>query len=318
MTIELDEELPQEELPLAAEGEDTPEAEVVEAEPVDEGEQTAIVEAGSLELESLSKLATQDQIEAAVTRALARIDATQRFKVALLSMTNFRDWYAHGAAGDNDGIPYLAESGSEKVIHAFQIEVEHDGGVRENHQDGTYEYVYNGRMRALQFSDIWYPITGSRWSGDGFFTRGGKRRADPGDVRKSALTNFYNRGIKTVCGLRTITWEELEAIPHLSNLRTRVTKIGYTSDDEKAQEATPGARSEIAAGPHIIIKLAYGDEKNKAAIKKLRPWNWNAAAKVWEVGWSKENFARILDLHAADSNAVRFKVVDVPESELPK
>ena len=124
-------------------------------------------------------------------------------------MTNKFDWYSHRAEGDPDGRPYLGESGAEKVIHAFSIEIEHDGGQRVPNEEGGYEYVFQGRMRALQFSDVWYPVIGSRWSEDGFFTRGGKQRPDPGDVRKAGLTNFYNRGIKTVCGLRTLTWDEL-------------------------------------------------------------------------------------------------------------
>jgi hypothetical protein len=295
----------------------------VEAEILDEAPATtALVVTPDLEPESLMALATDDQIERAIKRTLARIAATKRYKVALLSMTNHRDWFAHKSEGDPDGIPYLAESGSEKVIHAFEIEIEHDGGRREVNPEGGYEYVYQGRMRALQFSDVWYPVIGSRWSEDGFFTRGGKQRPDPGDVRKSALTNFYNRGIKTVCGLRTLTWEELEAIPHLAGLRKKVTLISYGSGGGGGGGATtkPGEKSAIAKGPHILVKIGFGDEKNKALIKKLQPWNWNGTegCKYWEVGYTEENFGRVMDMHAADEQAVKFKLVNVPYEDLPK
>ena len=294
------------------------EAEVVEDE--ETGASTELVIVPDLEPESLALLATDDQIERAIKRTLARIDATKRFKVALLSMTNHHDWYAHKSEGDPDGKPYLGESGAEKVIHAFSIEVEHDGGKRVPNEEGGYEYVYDGRMRAMQFSDVWYPIIGSRWSDDGFFTRGGQRRADPGDVRKAALTNWYNRGIKTVCGIRTITWEELEAIPHLANLRKRVVSIGYTSGGAKGKDkGKPGEKSEIAKGPHICVKIAFGDEKNKALIKRIQPWNWNGTegCKYWEIGFTKKNFGAVLDMHAADEDAVKFKLVNVPEKDLP-
>lgn len=298
-------------------------AEVVEGVPVGEPEDepSAAAEAvESLEPESLAKLATEDQIEKAIKRVLARIDATKRFKVAMLSMTNVHDWYAHKSEGDPDGTPYLAESGSEKIIHMVSIEVEHDGGKREPNEEGGFEYVYDGRMRALLFSEMWYPVVGSRWSEDGFFDRGGQRRADPGDVRKAALTNWYNRGIKTVCGIKTITWEELEAIPHLHDLRKRVVSIGYTSGGSKGKDkGKPGEKSEIAKGPHICVKIAYGDEKNKALIKRLHPWNWNGTegCKYWEVGYTKENFGRVLDMHAADEEAVKFRLVNVPADEMP-
>jgi len=290
------------------------EVEVVEGE--SEGDEpVAIIPTETLEPESLSLLATDDQIERAIKRVLKRIDATKRLKVALLSMTNHRDWCAHKSEGDPDGIPYLQESGAEKVIHAFKIEVEHDGGQREPNPDGGFEYVYNGRMRAVQFSDTWYPVVGSRWSEDGFFTRGGKQRPDPGDVRKAALTNYYNRGIKTVCGLRTLTWEELESIPHLADLRNRVVTIGYESGGSKGGK--PGEKSDIAKGPHICVKIAYGDEKNKGKIKRLKPWNWNGDEKYWEVGFTKSNFGTILDMHAEDKRAVRFKCINVPADDLP-
>lgn len=272
--------------------------------------------------ESLATMATRGEIDAAIDRLLARVEATKRYKVALLSMTNYRDWYAHTTEGDPDGIPYLAESGAEKIIHAFAIEVEHDGGKTcPSHDANTgkvdgYEVVYTGRMRALRFSDIWFPIVGSRWSGDGFFSRGGKRRVDPGDVRKAAWTNWMNRGIKTVCGLRSLTWDELEAIPHLKDLRKRVTKIGFTSQDG-GRSSTPGEKSDIAKGPHIVIRLKYNDKKNQARVKEMKPWNWNGDEKVWEVPFNKKNAGRVADMKAEDGDAVAFTFRNVPKEELP-
>ena len=270
--------------------------------------------------ESLARLATADEIDQAIARLVRRSIATERYKVALLSMTNYRDWYAHKAEGEDDGVPYLAETGAEKVIHAFSINIENDGGVLQQCPPdiGGFEVVYNGRARALAFSDIWYPIVGSRWSDDGFFTRGGACRADPGDVRKAALTNYYNRAIKTTCGLRTITWDELEAIPHLENLRNRVVTIGFESGGRgKGGGSKPGEKSDIAAGPHILVRLAYGDEKNKARVKKMKPWNWNNVDKVWEVKFTKEHASRVADMAAEDSSAVRFKFVNVAAEDLP-
>lgn len=288
-----------------------------DAEPIQEAP-AALVAVTTLEPETLATLATDDQIERAIKRTLARIDATKRLKVALLSMTNHLDWYAHKSEGDPDGKPYLGETGAVKVIHAFEIDVEHDGGARVANPEGGYEYVYNGQMRAIKFSDRWYPVTGSRWSEDGFFTRGGQQRPDPGDVRKAALTNWYNRGIKTVCGLGTITWDELEALPHMANLRKRVVTIGYGSGKGKGGgQSKPGEKSDIASGPHICVKIAYGDEANKRKIKALKPWNWNGAEKYWEVGFTKDNLGAVLDMHAADSEAVKFKCLNVPASDLP-
>lgn len=272
-------------------------------------------------LTALARMATPDEIQRAVSRMLARIDATKRLKLAILSLTNPGDWCNHKTEGDPVGVPYLREQGAEKVVHAFEIEIEHDGGecVRYGNQPyEDYEWVYNGRARALQFSDVWYPIVGSRWSEDGFFTRGGKVRPDPGDVRKSALTNFYNRAIKTVCGLRGLTWDEIETVPHLKGARAGAIEIEFESGGRSSRRQEPaGQRSAIAAGPHIKVKLAYGDKTNQARVKTMKPWNWNNKGKYWEIGYTKENLNRVLDMKAESGDAVAFECVNVPADDLP-
>jgi hypothetical protein len=294
--------------------EDTVEGEVVEDD-APEGP-SAIVERDGID--ALANLATEEQIERAIRRVIARTVATKKYKAAMMSMTNVRDWYSHAAEGDDDGVPYLAESGAEKVIHAFEIEVHHDGGKRVSVDEGGYEFVYTGRMRALAFSELWYEVVGSRWSEDGFFTRGGKCTADPGDVRKAAWTNFMNRGIKTVCGLKSLTWDELEAIPGMEGLRTKVRRIGFAGGSGPAPE--PGEISDIEKGPHIKVRIDKDDVDSREAIKRLpkrdRMWNKNPGCFYWVVRWSKQNFGTCCDLKAANDSVV-FKTFNVPADELP-
>lgn len=299
--------------------------EAVEAELVEPAEEgaTALAPAPAAALQEptgLAKLATADQIEHAITRVVARAKATERFKVALLAMTNTRDWYNHEGEGD-EGNPYLAESGSEKVVHAFEIEVDHDGGTKEPAEEGGYEFVYRGKMRALAFSDLWYSVVGSRWSQDGFFTRGGKRTPDPGDIRKAAWCNFMNRGIKTVCGLKTVTWDELEAIPGFENLRDRVPKIGYKSGGGKGNGGgQPGEVDALEKGPHIKVRIDKNDLASRDAIKKLpnnvRTWNGNKGCYYWVLLFTEAHFKLCADLHAANSQ-VKFQAFNVPEDQLP-
>jgi hypothetical protein len=313
----------QESLDLDEGGDDTTQDDdVVEGEI--EGEATALTVSHSQAIEtpeSLASLATEEQMEAAIRRIVNRTKALKEFKAAMLSLTNVRDWYAHEGEGEEDGIPYLAESGSEKIINAFEIEVEHDGGVRNDMPPdiGGYEFVYQGRMRALVFSDIWYPVVGSRWSDDGFFTRGGTRIADPGDVRKAAWTNFMNRGIKTVCGLKTITWDELERMPGLENLRNRCVKITY-SGGAKGPAPEPGEISDIEKGPHIKVKIDKEDMESRNTIKKLpakdRAWNKSPGCFYWVVRYTKKNLSMVMDLHAVNS-AVKYKLANVPKEDLP-
>jgi len=270
--------------------------------------------------ETLASLATPEQIETAIRRIVARTQAIKQFKAAMLSLTNVRDWYAHTAEGDDDGIPYLAESGCEKIINAFEIEVEHDGGTREVQPPdiGGYEFIYTGKMRSLVFSTTWLPVVGSRWSEDGFFTMGGRRTADPGDVRKAAHTNFLGRGIKSVCGLKTITWDELEEMPGLENLRTRCTRIGYASRGDDNQKADPGEIHELCKGPHIAVKIDKEDLESRNVVKSIpaKDRTWVKGQWYWAIRYSKKHLGIVLDLHASNP-AVKYKLVNVAKEDLP-
>lgn len=305
----------------AAEPEDV-EGEIVE----DETPTTTDISTGRpeafIEPTALADLATPEQIETAIRRIVARTQAIKKFKAAILSLTNRLDWYAHDSEGDEDGMPYLGESGSEKVVNAFQIEIDHDGGKRElcDAATGGYEFVYQGRMRALVFSDIWYPVIGSRWSDDGFFTKGGTCTADPGDVRKAAHTNWMNRGIKTVCGLKTITWDELEELPGFENIRKTAHRITYGSKKGGGKTAAPGEVSDIEKGAHIKVKIDKEDLDSRNTIKSIpqaeRLWNKSPGCFYWVVKWSKKNFGTVMDMHAANSE-VKFKLYNIPKNEMP-
>jgi len=309
-----------------AASDDPEQPEDVDGEIIEESgtsELDAIINRAIVEVEptALADLATEEQIERAIRRIIARTGAIKRFKAAMLSLTNRRDWYAHEAEGEEVGIPYLGESGSEKIINAFQIEVRHDGGEKHTVDEGGYEFVYQGQMRALVFSELWYPVIGSRWSDDGFFTRGGTKTADPGDVRKAAWTNFMNRGIKTVCGLKTITWEELEQLPGLENLRQTVKKITYgTRSKGGAPPPAPGELSDIEKGAHIKVKIDREDLESRNTIKSIpqaeRLWNKSPGCFYWVVKWSKKNFGTIMDMHAANAT-VKFKLYNIPKNEMP-
>lgn len=306
------------------EGTEAPESppEDVEGEIVEEDtpETTAIIEHAVSELapESLASLATDEQIDRAVRLIVKRTRAIKKFKAALLGMTNVRDWYAHVSEGDPEGQPYLAETGAEKVLAAFEIEVDVNEGQREpcDAETGGYEYVYTGQVRALAFSQIWYHVVGSRWSDDGFFTKGGQRTADPGDVRKAAHTNWMNRAIKTACGLKSITWDELERLPGLKDLRNRCVQIGYSGGSGPKPE--PGELSEIEKGPHIKVRIPYEDVTSRDTIKKLPKADrlWNGDEKYWVIRYSKKYLGTCADLHAVSAK-VSFKPFNVAKEDLP-
>lgn len=276
--------------------------------------------------EMVAQLATEEQIQAAVHRLCVRVEAGKRLKAAMLSMTNKHDWCAFYSEGDPDGRPYLETHGCQKVMHAFGIEVEHDGGALVQHSDGSYEFVYTGQVRARAFSDIWYPVVGSRWSNDGFFSRGGQQRVDPGDVRKSGHTNFMNRAIKTALGIGSLTWEEIEQVPGMENLRRVVKRVGFkdTSSGPSGSPPTqPGEKHEIATGAHLQVILPYELASARAQLKKaIRPGDRTFTGKegdppnTWLIRHDKHNTGSILDL-AAENPSIKVVPINVPAGELP-
>lgn len=268
---------------------------------------------------TLVSLATKEAIHSAVDRALARIEAVKRITMAVLSATNRHDWVRHGEDSDQDDSPYLQTSGCEKIMKQFEIEFDLQPCVTVGHpEDNTYEFVFQGRVRAHFFSDIWYPVVGSRWSGDGFFTKGGKVRPDPGDVRKAALTNAYNRGIQTALGLRNLSWEDLERYAGIK--KAEVAKVSYEGGKHKGAERTQaGTSAALGEGPRILVNLDYQDKTSQGIVKGLAQDErlWDGNAKVWVVKATKHNYGVVMDL-VATGRGVKYKLEGTTDEEMQK
>ena len=258
----------------------------------------------------LSAAMTEQAITMAEQRIKARMEAESKLRKAALTFTNHLDWIAHKSES-GDLLPYLQDIGSEKLMHAFGVEMEVQGHERMDYPDtGTFEVVVYGRVRALVFSPLWYPVVGSRWSGDGFFDKG--VRTDPGDVRKAAFTSFYNRGVKKVLGLRGVTMEELTKCPSIDTNKIRT----VTWSEGKGKGG--GAQiPDILAQKHLIIYVPYEDETNRNILKKQvaqirfhsekHPVTGNS--KVWIAPYSEAAEKLVADLKASNEK-IAWKVVD--------
>lgn len=270
------------------------------------------------EISSLLSQKTREAIKLAQERVMERIAAEKALKAAALTFTTAEDWVFHRAEGGDVMIPYLENSGAEKLMHAFAVEIQRTSEDRVVHsEDETYEIVINGYVRARIFSDIWYPETGSRWSGDGFFSRGGKARIDPGDVRKSAITNFYNRCIKKVLGLRGLTKEDLEKVPTINADKIRTVTYSETGGGGGGGRT---AISDILGEKHIAVFIPYEDMTNRDRVKKTAGVRFHreehpvvGAKNLWIMPYSDANHKMVADL-VADNGKIRFKVVEADET----
>src|SRR5574341_1412330 len=126
-----------------------------------------------------------DQLLAVAAAAEKRVEAINRIKILSLKVTNAHDW------NDQGGKPYMAVSGAEKVARLFGISWRLDPPIREDYDDGHFDYSFKGYF-SMGTAEI--EVVGTRGSRDPFF--GGSKdkpippsEIDRNDVKKGAMTN---------------------------------------------------------------------------------------------------------------------------------
>jgi hypothetical protein len=173
-----------------------------------------------------------DQLLAVAAAAEKRVDAINRIKILSLKVTNAHDW------NDQGGKPYMGVSGAEKVARLFGISWRLDTPIREDHDDGHFDYSFKGYF-SMGTAEI--EVIGTRGSQDPFF--GGSKEKpippseiDRNDVKKGAMTNCLGNGISRLLGIRNLTWEELAGA---GIKREDIGKVNYASSDPNAAMKLP-------------------------------------------------------------------------------
>lgn len=173
-----------------------------------------------------------DQLLAVAAAAEKRVEAINKIKILSLKVTNANDW------NDQGGKPYMAVSGAEKVARLFGISWRLDPPIREDHDDGHFDYSFKGYF-SMGTAEI--EVVGTRSSKDPFFG-GSKDRPIPpseidrNDVKKGAMTNCLGNGISRLLGIRNMTWEELE---QAGIKRDSVGRVKYRDGDPNAAPKLP-------------------------------------------------------------------------------
>jgi hypothetical protein len=176
-----------------------------------------------------------------------------------LRVTNAHDWI------NQQGKPYLAVSGAEKIARLFGISWRIDEPVREDEEGGHFTYTYKGYF---SLSGITIEAIGTRSSKDGFFKRyrgkGDDRvelpasEIDKSDVKKAAYTNCIGNGITRLLGIRNLTWEELQ----VAGIKVEgMAKVEYKQAEEAPE--SKDLREEIRK---LILEMSGGDDNQAKAI----------------------------------------------------
>lgn len=220
-----------------------------------------------------------DQLLAVAAAAERRVAAIIRIKVLALKVTNAHDW------NDQGGKPYMGVSGAEKVARLFGISWRLDEPVREEHDDGHFDYSFKGYF-SMGTAEI--EVIGTRSSKDPFFSGSKDRQIPPAeidrnDVKKGAMTNCIGNGISRLLGIRNLSWEELE---EAGIKKGNVGKVTYRDSDPNAAAKLPNYgkyKGYAMDDPEVpVAELQYylsgaeksiqdpAKEKYKAANEKMR------------------------------------------------
>lgn len=238
--------------------------------------------------------------KAAVERVEIMVRTLEQLRQASIKATYPSDWLIH-TSSDGDGqiikqVGYLQDSGGERAGKVWGIEVGNPAIEREDFPDGTYTYH--------MIAEAWSKVTGerldyaegSRWSGDGFFQRGGEK-IDPTDVRKSAYANLHGRAVRALSGLNGVP---LDMLRQAGLDVTKVVHINYG-------RGTKGGQSTGATlGEAGNVVVAFGNSKGK------KPADLEDKDLAWYVKAYTENVA---DPGKAKFVKANQRVLDVLKAE---
>lgn len=227
------------------------------------------------ELASGAPLTSDAGLKQSLAQAERYVAQQDRIRKLALTVTSVTDWI------DEGGKPYLQWSGSSKIARAFGVSYEIPAFEREHLSDEHGEYIEYSCAGMVSWNGQAVAEIGAASSRDSLF---GVRKVDGEkiylplseinavDVKKKAMTNFLNRGLKSLIGL-SFTWEEIEQITHGRISRSTVTGVAFSKGSKGGNtdsDDTKKLREEIR---QMCLDMGNNDPKNAGDIlAELSEW----------------------------------------------
>lgn len=183
-------------------------------------------------------------IEESVKQAEKQVDFVKRVMIVSIRVTNYMDWI------NQDGNPYLEVSGTMKINQLWGVSISDQKIDIQTITDdkGTYKIVVvtgTGKWKGHTIDEV-----GTCTTRDQLFSKKygeDKKQEDVSleNVIKAATTNFHNRVVKKILGLK-FTWEDLkEAGLDIEKIKegrkvTHAEKGQAITDDEKQKQIQIG------------------------------------------------------------------------------
>jgi hypothetical protein len=215
-----------------------------------------------------------------IERELAGIEKNiqlfNRIKVVALKLTKASDWVDMGG-------PYLMDRGTENVAIGFGVDISEVRLALEWAADNKgryYTYVASGKAYSKKLGR-YVEDRGVCSQRDNFFGWDKAKQAwraieevDMANIRRKAVTNLYNRLIKRVIGLMSVTWEDLTAA---GIDRTKIAKVEYVAGRERAEAEMSAEGKDVRTKiGDMIMRMANNDTAAAAKLlEKYSSWKDN-------------------------------------------
>jgi len=246
------------------------------------------VPAGSIKQYSPTNvdLASAEGVELQAKRIEKYMEVQGRIRRACVKMTNKHDWM------DQGGKPYLLWQGASKIAAAFGISYDTPRFTQKIESDEDGQFVgfevetlvrYQGRsVPEIGTASSRDDLFGVRWVWDEKKKEKVKiylplSEVDLNDIKKKALTNLLNRGLKSLLGI-SYSWEEVKEASGGTIIPENCASANYskgTAGGKTNDPATADTRSKVWKQ---IMELADGEQT--VAEAKLREYTvWSKDGK---------------------------------------
>jgi len=213
--------------------------------------------------------------DAMLAQAEKYVKFASRIRELALTVTSAADWI------DQDGKPYLEWAGASKIAQTFGVSYGSPTFERETGEDEKGAFIVFHCSGNVTYMGRFVPEIGTGSSRDPFF---GKAHGaflplseiDMTDVKKKALTNFFNRGLKSLLGL-SFTWEEIAEITKGKITALKCTKVEH----DKAGSDTPETTEKRKGIMDMILDMCGGVEMAaKQALIAYTAWTNGDGKKI--------------------------------------
>jgi hypothetical protein len=213
-------------------------------------------------------------MEELTKQAEKQVDFVKKVKIISVRVTNYMDWI------NQDGNPYLEVSGTMKINQLWGVSISDQKIDIQTITDekGTYKVVVvtgKGTWRGHTIEDVGTCTTRDQLFSKAYGVEKKQEDVSLENVIKAATTNFHNRLIKKIIGLK-FTWEDLqEAGLDVEKIKEgrkvkHASKGQASTDEEKQKQIQIGkwlvemhGEADAPGMLKIITAFTVKDEKTK-------------------------------------------------------